>query len=190
MSAQLKEIQKLVKQNANQNALAAQQRFVPGVEKVYGVYMPVLNDLVKQFKQSDFDLVTELWNAGSLEERILASKLLGKIAKRYPANAVQLVENFSEEITNWAVCDALGMQALKPIMKTHQKEIFTLAKTLNTSSQNPWQRRLSLVLVEWHTRNKSNHDEIKKLMDNLRNDKEHYVKKAVIWIDRNFKKGG
>jgi len=78
MSVQLKEIRKILKQNANKNALAAQQKFVPGVEKAYGVYMPVLNDLVKQLKQANFNLVTELWNGGSLEEKILAGKLLGK----------------------------------------------------------------------------------------------------------------
>jgi 3-methyladenine DNA glycosylase AlkD len=105
-------------------------------------------------------------DAGSLEERILAAKLLGKIAKQYPAYALQLVEKFSTEITNWAVCDALGMQGLKSVVKTHQKEIFALAKELN-QSKNPWQRRLSLVLVEWYTRNELNHDEIKKLVNNL-----------------------
>jgi len=187
MSTQLKEIQKILKQNANKNALAAQQKFVPGVEKAYGVYMPVLNDLVKQFKGVDFTLITELWNARSLEERILAGKLLGKIAKQEPAYALQLVDKFSSEITNWAVCDAIGMQALKPIVKTHQKEIFALAKKLNKSG-NPWQRRLSLVLVEWYTRDESNHCEIKKLVNNLRNDEEHYVKKSVIWIEKNLKK--
>ena len=81
MSAQLKEIQKVLRQNVNKDALTAQQRFVPGAEKVYGVYMPVLNELAKRFKQGDFDLIKELWKAASLEERILASKLLGKIAK-------------------------------------------------------------------------------------------------------------
>src|SRR6266487_4653135 len=100
MSAQLKEIQKVLRQNANKDALAAQQRFVPGIEKVYGVYMPVLNELAKQFKEDGFDLVTELWNAGSLEERILAGKLLGKIAKQDPEHALQLVEKFSAEITS------------------------------------------------------------------------------------------
>lgn len=188
MSQHLKEIQKVLKQNANKDALAAQQIFVPGVEKVYGVYMPVLNELAKQFKQADFDLVIELWNAGSLEERILAGKLLGKISKRDPGYALQLVEQFSVEISNWAVCDTLGMQALKPIVKTYRKEIFVLAKKLN-KSQNPWQRRLSLILVEWYTRNELSHAEIKKLVHNLGNDKEYYVKKAVVWIEKNFKKG-
>jgi 3-methyladenine DNA glycosylase AlkD len=44
-------------------------------------------------------------------------------------------------------------------------------------------------LVEWYTRDESNHAEINKLVNNLRNDEEYYVKKAVIWIERNFEKG-
>jgi hypothetical protein len=57
-----------------------------------------------------------------LEEKILAGKLLGKIAKQDPQRTLQLVKKFSAEITNWAVCDTLGMQALKPLTVTHQKK--------------------------------------------------------------------
>jgi len=80
------------------------------------------------------------------------------------------------------------MQALKPVVKTHQNEIFALARKLN-KSQNPWQRRLSLVLIEWYTRNELTHEEIKKLVNTLKHDEDYYVKKAVIWIERNFEKG-
>lgn len=188
MSAELKAIQKILKENANPNAKASTEKFIPNVEKKYGVYNPVLNELAKQFKSGGFELVEELWKAGALEEKILAGKLLGKIAKQDPQHAVKLVEKFSSEITNWAVCDTLGMQALNPIVKTHEKEIFALAKKLN-KSENFWQRRLSLVLVEWYTRNTSSHAEIKKLVKNLKNDEEYYVKKAIVWIERNLDKG-
>lgn len=188
MSSELKAIQKTLRENANPNAKVSTEKFIPGVEKMYGVYNPVLNELAKQFKAGGFELVEELWNAGALEEKMLAGKLLGKIAKQAPQHAVHLVEKFSAEITNWAVCDTLGMQALKPIVKTHEKEIFALAKKLS-KSQNFWQRRLSLVLVEWYTRNTSSHSEIKKLVKNLKNDEEYYVKKAIVWIEKNLDKG-
>ena len=151
MSAQLKQIQKVLEENANPNALASQQKFVPGSTKMYGVYTPVLNELAKQFKEGGFELVQELWRSGSWEERVLAGKLLGRIAKNDPVKALQAIENFSAEIMDWAVCDTLGMQALKLIVKTHQKEIFALARKYN-SSTDFWQRRLSLVLIEWYTR--------------------------------------
>jgi 3-methyladenine DNA glycosylase AlkD len=188
MSAEIKAIQKILKANANSDALAAQQKFVPGISKAYGVYTPVLNEIARQYKEGGFRLVQELWQSDSWEEKILAGKLLGRIARKDPLQSLELVEKFSTEIKDWAVCDTLGMQALKPIVKTHQKEIFALASKLN-KSPNPWQRRLSLVLVEWYTRDISTHSVINKLVSNLENDKEYYVQKAIVWIKKNFSKG-
>jgi 3-methyladenine DNA glycosylase AlkD len=73
-------------------------------------------------------------------------------------------------------------------LKTHQKEIFAVAKKYNTS-KDFWQRRLSLVLVEWYTRVKELHPQIKQLVKNLEKDEEYYVKKAIVWINKNFTKG-
>lgn len=188
MSQLLKDIQKILQQRSNYEARAAHEKFVPGKEKVYGVRNPVLNDMASQFKSGGFELAEELWKAGALEEKLLALKLLGKIAKKDPERSLNLIQLFAKNIGNWAVCDTMGMQALKPIVKSHQKEIFALAKKYN-NSPDFWQRRLSLVLVEWYTREKEHHPEIKQLIKNLENDDEYYVKKAVVWIKKNFEKG-
>lgn len=188
MADLLKIIQPLLIANSSPEAKAAHQKFVPGKEKTYGVRMPYLNELATQYKTGGFDLVEELWKAGALEEKVLAVKILGKIAKKDPARSLQLVQLFAENIGNWAVCDAIGMQGLKPILKTHQKEIFELAKKYNQSADF-WQRRLSLVLVEWYTRFEELHPEIKKLVKALEDDKEYYIKKAIVWINKNFEKG-
>lgn len=188
MSGQLKQIQKLLQQKSIPQALAAHKKFVPGKMKIYGVRTPVLNELSKQFKAGGFNLIKELWDAGALEEKLLAVKILQKIAKKDAATSLQLVQYFAPDIDNWAVCDAIGMQGLQTILKTHQKEIFVLAKKYNRSS-SLWERRLSLVLVEWYTRDKTLHTEIKKLVKPLENDEEYYVKKAVAWINKNFIKG-
>ena len=150
--------------------------------------MPVLNELASTFKEGGFELVEELWIAGALEDKVLAVKMLGKIAKKDPGRSLKMVQLFAKNIGNWAVCDAIGMQGLKPILKTQQPEIFILAKKYN-QSKDFWQRRLSLVLVEWYTRIPALHSEIKKLVAALEHDEEYYVKKAVIWIKKNFKKG-
>lgn len=188
MSPQLTAIQKVLKANANPGAVAAQGKFVPGVKKVYGVYTPVLNELAKRYKEHGLDIVEELWTAGALEEKIIAIKIMEKIAKKDAERSLKLVQRFAIEIDNWAVCDAVGMQALKSLVKTHTKEIFSLANKFNLS-KNLWQKRLSLVLIEWYTRNSLYHTEINKLVKNLENDKEYYVKKAVEWIKRNMAKG-
>jgi 3-methyladenine DNA glycosylase AlkD len=188
MSAQLKQIQQILKAKATPAAKLAYQKFVPGTEKIYGVRTPILNELAQQFKAGGFDLIKELWQAGTLEEKMIAVKMLGKIAKKDPEQSIKITELFAKNIGNWAICDTIGMQALKPIVKTHQKEIFALAWKYN-SSKDFWQRRLSLVLVEWYTREKELHPEIKKLIKNLENDEEYYVKKAIIWINKNLTKG-
>jgi 3-methyladenine DNA glycosylase AlkD len=188
MSQQLKTIQKILADNSSPEAKASHQKFVPGKEKVYGVRMPFLNELATTHKNGGYELIEELWKAGALEEKVLAVKMLGKIAKKDPLRSLKMVELFAKNIGNWAVCDAIGMQGLKPILKTHQKEIFALAKKYN-QSPDFWQRRLSLVLVEWYTRIKELHPEIKKLVKPLEKDDEYYVKKAIVWINKNFDKG-
>lgn len=188
MSLLLKEIQKILKAKAIPEAKAAHEKFVPGQERIYGVRTSVLNDLAQQFKNGGFELAEKLWKAGALEEKIIAVKMIGKIAKTDPHRSLKIIQLFAKNIGNWAVCDTMGMQGLKPILKTHQKEIFALAWKYN-SSTDFWQRRLSLVLVEWYTRIKELHPEIKKLVKNLENDDEYYVKKAVVWINKNLKKG-
>jgi 3-methyladenine DNA glycosylase AlkD len=163
------------------------QKFVPGSQKVYGVKMPVLNELCKQLKEGGFPLVYTLWQSGSFEEKMLAAKLINKLAKKEPAEALAAVKKFSNDIKDWAVCDTLGMQSLKPISASYSKEIFALAKKLNLS-KNFWQRRLSLVLVEVYAKDENMHDAINTLLQPLKTDKEYYVKKAVEWIGKSMKK--
>src|SRR4029077_13397163 len=143
----------------------------------YGVKTPVLNELAKNYKEGSFDLAGELWNSGALEEKMIATKIIEKVGKADPVRVLTLFKQFSKQIDNWAVCDGLGMQFLRGIVKTHKQPIFELSKKLNYS-KNPWQRRLSLVMVEWYTRNGTKYKEIKELVKNLENDKEYYVKKA------------
>jgi 3-methyladenine DNA glycosylase AlkD len=187
MSQQLKEIQKILITNSSPEARAAHQKFVPGKERIYGARMPFINELAGRYKNGGFELIEALWKAGALEEKLLAAKILGKMAKKDPERALKMVELFAKNIGNWAVCDTIGMQGLKPILKTHDKQIFMMAKKYNRSADF-WQRRLSLVLVEWYTRVKEMHPEIKKLVKALEHDDEYYVKKAIAWINRNFEK--
>src|SRR5437762_10875386 len=163
MKKQLKEIQQALKVNSSELNKDFFQKMVPGKQKMYGVKTPILNELVKKYKNGSFDLAEELWNSGALEEKIMAIKILEKSGKTNPDRLLKLFKQFSKQIDNWAVCDGLGMQFIRSIVKTHQQEIFDLASKLNRS-KDPWQRRLSLVMVEWWTRIPGAHLEIKKLV--------------------------
>jgi len=185
---EIKEIQQVLKANAKKDHKEFFSMMVPGKQMMYGVKTPVLNDLAKKYKEGSFQLAEALWYSGSMEERVIAIKILEKKGKDDPARLLKLFQEFSQTIDNWAVCDGLGMQFLRSIVKTHRDEIFRIAKRYN-SSANMWQRRLSLVMVEWYTRHSADHADINKLVAALANDKEYYVKKAIVWINRNFSKG-
>jgi 3-methyladenine DNA glycosylase AlkD len=181
------EIQKELSLQATAEAKAAALKFVPGAVKIYGVRMPVLNLMAKKYKRGSFPLVKELWKAGAFEERVLAAKLLREICRKDPSMALQLVKEFSKDISDWAVCDTLGMQSLKPVAKKLQKEIFEFSAKL-VKSKDLWERRLSLVILEVFTKDSSLHPEIMSRVSLLEKDEEYYVKKAVAWIKRNFEK--
>lgn len=188
MSALLKQIQKELKDSSTPEAKAAALRFVPNAEKVYGIRTPVLNVMAKKYKEGGFDLVKELWKSGAFEEKLLAAKLLNVICKKDPLLSLKLVTGFTKNISDWAVCDCLGMQSLKPVAKKIQNEIFDLSAKM-IKSKNLWERRLSLVIIEVFTKDRSLHPEITKRVKTLENDEEYYVRKAVDWIKRNLKKG-
>jgi 3-methyladenine DNA glycosylase AlkD len=188
MSDLLKQIQEELNAHSTPEAKTAAMKFVPNAEKVYGIRTPVLNLLAKKYKEGGFDLAKQLWSSGAFEEKLLAAKLLNVICKKDPQLSLKLVAGFSKDISDWAVCDAIGMQSLKPVGKKIQKEIFDLSAKL-IKSKNPWERRLSLVIIEVFTKDKSLHPEIIRRVKMLEKDEEYYVKKAVVWIKRNFEKG-
>ena len=55
--------------------------------------------------------------------------------------------------------------------------------------ENALQRKLSHILVERYTRDKTLHTEIRQLVNQSENDEAYYVKKAVVRINKNFAKG-
>src|SRR6185295_17021699 len=110
--------------------------------------------MAKKYKEGGFELVKELWDSGAFEEKLLAAKLLNVICKKDPLLSLKLVTGFTKDISDWATCDATGMQSLKPVAKKIQKEIFDLSAKL-IRSKNPWERRLSLVIIEVFTKDRS-----------------------------------
>ncbi len=177
----LAEIQKILKNKAKNRTRVSETKFVPTAKKVYGVRVPVLNEIAKKVKEPDFDLIEKLWKSGVFEERLLAAKILGRICKRDTERTLELIEKFSKSISDWAVCDTLATQGIRKIVKIRQKEIFELSRKY-ISSKNFWQRRFALVLLINFTKDKNLRKEIEKILKKVENDKKHYVRKAIVWL--------
>lgn len=183
----LEEIRKILEKEANEKVKASFEKTIPSAKKIYGVKASILNNIAGKIKETDFDLVKKLWESGALEEQLLAAKVLGNFANKDPKQAIKLIEKFSKDISNWAVCDTLATQGIRKITKDKQKEIFALSKKY-ISSKNLWQRRFAIVLLIELNRSGFDKKEIKKLAEKIKNDKEPYIKKAMIWLDKELKK--
>lgn len=96
-----------------------------------------------------------------------------------------LLKQFSEGITDWAVCDTLATQGIRGILKVKQAEIFELVRTL-IKSDNTWQRRLWIVLLTNYAKQEELREEILTAIQPLEHDGEYYVKKAIIWIKKDL----
>ena len=183
------EIRKKLRKEAREKVKESYRKFVTSSQKVYGVKAPVLNDIAKRIKETNFDLVEKLWKRGFLEEKLLAAKILGKICKKDAGKTLKLIKKFSKDISDWAVCDTLASQGIKKIAKIKQKEIFELSEKL-VLSKKLWQRRFGLVLLINFVKEKNLRKDIEKILGKVKDDNKYYVKKAVIWLKKELKKYG
>jgi 3-methyladenine DNA glycosylase AlkD len=67
-----------------------------------------------------------------------------------------------------------------------QTELFAWSTKL-VKSKNHWERRLALVLLTHFVKDKDSHAQIEETLARVRGDKEHYVKKAVEWLQRDLR---
>ena len=181
--ASLALIQRALHDAATAEAAAASRKFVPSAVKVYGVRMPVINDLARKHKVEGLALINALWRSGAFEERLLAAKLLGSVARKDPEQTLALVEEFSREIEDWAVCDTLGMQSVKAIAAKQRDRILEMSGRL-VAARAMWQRRLGVVLLTHYAKDAGLRDELLTIVRPLRADREHYIQKALAWLDR------
>ncbi len=184
---QIAEIKKILRNKSSRKVRKSALKFVPTIKKQYGAKALVLNEILKKIKEPDFDLVERLWKNEYFEEKLLASKILGKICKKDPEKTLKLIKKFSKDISDWAVCDTLASQGIRKIVIMKQKEIFEISKEF-IKSKNLWQRRFGLVLLVNFTKDKNLKKEIEKILKKVKDDKEHYVKKAIIWLKNELKK--
>lgn len=166
-------------------AKEAFQEFIPPSQRAYGVLVPFLNQIAKKHREGGFELAEALWKSGAFEERVLAAKLLGSSGKNDPDRAIKLAKRFATQISDWVVCDTLGMQGLRAIAAKKRTDLFAWSNSL-VESKNPWERRLGLVLLTNFIKDRNSRPLIKNTLARLSADREHYVKKAVEWIQRDL----
>lgn len=179
----VQEILDYLKDHADPAHAAGMQVTAPGAQQIFGVRGPDMNALLKAVKPGSFELIDALWATGVYEARMLAVKLLEWQSKTDPERGIAVVQRFAPEIDNWAICDTIGMKSLKKLNRKYPERIIALAETFAVSP-HMWERRLSMVLLWDLCKDKKWHPRIKRIVDMHRGDKEKYMKKGVVWLDK------
>jgi 3-methyladenine DNA glycosylase AlkD len=123
ISQRVSSIKQSLAAKSDEKAKGAVRKFIPTSQHVYGVRLPVLNQIAKEHREGGFELAEALWKSGAFE-KLLAAKLPGSSGIKDPDRALTLAKKFAAQITDWAVCDTLGMQGVKGIALKKQTELF------------------------------------------------------------------
>jgi 3-methyladenine DNA glycosylase AlkD len=83
------------------------------------------------------------------------------------------------------VCDTLGTQGVRPIAQAQRDAIFALSERL-TRSRRMWERRLGIVLLLNFAAIPKERSAIRKMLVPMRSDTEPYIRKALMWIDKDL----
>jgi 3-methyladenine DNA glycosylase AlkD len=169
---------------------------VPGVEKTYGVRVPVLRKLAKgirtAYKRDQAALkalALEFWSRGSREHEILALVLLKYVKELSPSERWALGLRFLPQVKHWEACDQLCGSLLGDALAQDANYMDELETWID--DDNFWIRRAALVTTVLLRRSR-HPPEVALDLDRrtlamceaLLDDGEGYIRKAVDWAIR------
>lgn len=102
--------------------------------------------------------------------------------KEFLADSWDVIKQWQTKVENWGMCDALSKIFTK-VLEIIPENVLNQLKQWNTSA-NPWDRRQSVVSLLYFSRTKKvllPFDTIINLVNELVNDPDYYVQKAVGW---------
>jgi len=153
------------------------EKLIPDTKKeIIGVRAPLLKGLVKECENpliiKEFFQETHLYH----EEFLLHGLLIGTIKEIN--ETLLLINDFVNQIDNWAVCDST-VSALK-IFKKHPNQAFDFAKKC-ISSSHPYVIRFGIVTLLDYFLDENFSKEVISLVENLTFE-HYYVNMAIAWF--------
>ncbi|MDP4188152.1 MAG: DNA alkylation repair protein [Bacteroidota bacterium] len=189
MEKLLEQIREELKNNSDEKTLASSQRFFKETIKSYGVKVPVVNKISKEFyklidprtKTKIFELCECLWQSGYWEESIIACNWSYTVHKEYKPEDFQLFERWiNQYVDNWASCDTLCNHTVGEFIEMYPGYIERLKDFAR--SNNRWIRRAAAVSLIVPARKGKFLDDIFEIADILLMDKEDLVQKGYGWV--------
>ncbi len=185
----LTEIRQTLRDSVDEKTLASGDRYFKEEVKLYGVRIPVVNEIGRiafgklrsLSKQEIFGLCEELWQSGYSEEGYIACNLSYYLHERYePADFAVFERWVSDYVTNWATCDTLCNHTVGTFVEMYPEFIAELKKWAR--SDNRWVRRAAAVTLIIPARKGLFLDDALEIADTLLLDDDDLVQKGYGWM--------
>lgn len=175
--------------NSDEKTLQSSKHFFKESIVTYGVTMPVVGRIAKeQYKLAKnltktelFELCTQLWESGYLEESFIACNWSYFIHQQYDVSDFKVFEEWVKKyVNNWASCDTLCNHTIGKLL-TMYPELLIHLKGWATSS-NRWTRRAAAVSLIIPAREGRFLEDIFAIADLLLLDNDDLVQKGYGWM--------
>lgn len=187
MNAIIKEVRAALQSQADPETLKNGQRFFKESINTYGVKVPVVRQIAKEFspdklsKEDVWDLCETLWQSGNMEESIVACNWSYKIRKKYTEEDFKVFEKWiNQYVNNWASCDTLCNHTVGTLLEMHP---FLVKQLIGwTASENRWMKRAAAVSLIVPARRGLFLEDILKIANTLLLDSDDLVQKGYGWM--------
>jgi 3-methyladenine DNA glycosylase AlkD len=173
---------------------AGMSKAVPTGLKMYGVKVPRLREISRDWQRAHkkiaredlVALVETLWDGESREERVLALELLQRYKRWLPDLAWAHFERWRRGLDNWEVTDVLGVRILGPwVLEDPDGRLDHLWALI--ADEDVWSRRLAVVATVWLNRGRKDASFpafTLELIDRVKEERHPMITKAVSWALR------
>lgn len=185
----LSEIRQALLDNIDDKTRSNGQGFFKEEIKFYGVKVPLVNKISKEFftiskdkpKEYMLELCSELWKSGYLEESFIACNWSYYIHSKYEPKDFEIFEEWvNTYVSNWASCDTLCNHSIGTFIEMYPQYIAELKKW--TKSDNRWVKRAAAVTLIIPARKGLFLKDIFEIADTLLLDKDDLVQKGYGWM--------
>lgn len=189
MENTIEKLRKELKKNIDEKTKETSQNFFKEKIKAYGVKVPVVQKLSKEFfkeinfksKPEIFELCEVLWESGYIEESFVACNWSYFIHEKYEPSDFKIFKRWVKDyVNNWASCDTLCNHTVGEFIEMYPEKITGLKEL--AKSNNKWMRRAAAVSLIIPARKGKFLKEIIEIADMLLLDEEDLVQKGYGWM--------
>lgn len=150
---------------------------VPGKENIIGIRMPQLRKMGKEIAKGNWKEFLHEVQEDTYEEVMVEGIVIGQAKVDYE-EFCSLVDQFTEKVDNWGVCDCFcgGLTMLKKYKKEFWEHLENYLK-----SDSPWKQRVALVIMLGSYMEEDYIDGVLERCDSLSSE-QYYVRMAQSWL--------